>query len=1020
MASKKLHFLLVFLFLLPHFPEVTSQTEPQILLQIKKDFGNPDSLSSWIDSTSHCSWLGISCTGTSVTSVLLSGNNLTSSVPTSLCQLPNLTHLDLSFNFLRGHFPTSLYNCTHLRHLDLSQNLFVGSIPADINLLSPSKLEFLSLSANNFSGDIPPSVGKLESIVELLLDNNLFNGTIPAELGNLSTLQTLWLANNPFAPAEIPSSFGNMTSLSFLWMTSTNVFGEIPDSFGKLENLMHLDLAMNRLAGRIPTAIWMLDKLQIVYLYHNKLVGDISGKFGTRSLVSVDLSMNALTGMIPEFFGKQVNLTVLNLYYNNLSGTIPASIGVLPALSDIRLFNNRLTGALPSELGKNSPLWNLEVDDNELSGELPESLCAGGILTSIVVSNNKFTGRIPESLGNCSSLNNVQIQRNRFSGEVPAGIWTSAVNLTTVMMGHNSLSGELPERLPWNLTRLEMDSNRFSGSIPSSAPSLLVFVAGNNSLSGTIPENLVGISKLQVLSLGNNRISGEIPASISVLTSLTDLDLSGNRLSGELPESIGSLPVLTTLDLSENRLSGNIPAEIGNLKLNRLNLSSNSLDGEVPVPFQNQAYDQSFLSNPNLCSSNSLVNLRACGRRRSARSDKLSRGLLAVFIILGSLCFLGALALGLFMLREYRRRRDGSVLKAWKVTSFHKVDVLESNIVRGLTDDNLIGTGGAGMVYRVQVAGDTAVAVKKIWNSRKLDDKLEKEFLAEVEILGSIRHANIVKLYSCISNSKSKLLVYEYMENGSLDQWLHSSRRVDGRGTLDWPARLRIAIGAARGLCYMHYDCSPPIVHRDVKSSNILLDSEFTAKIADFGLARMLVKAGEAESVSAIAGSFGYMAPECGWLRKVNDKVDVYSFGVVLLELTTGREANGGGNEHGSLADSVWRYFQEGGGGQVSDLVDKEIQDPVHTEAIEIALKLGVICTSAAPTNRPSMKDVLQVLQRCNERNGRDGVEITGFGEYDGAPLLGTKWGSRRRKSLTDTDTNTDAGAKSDHVILLQ
>uniref|UniRef100_A0A6N2KFU5 Protein kinase domain-containing protein n=1 Tax=Salix viminalis TaxID=40686 RepID=A0A6N2KFU5_SALVM len=192
----------------------------------------------------------------------------------------------------------------------------------------------------------------------------------------------------------------------------------------------------------------------------------------------------------------------------------------------------------------------------------------------------------------------------------------------------------------------------------------------------------------------------------------------------------------------------------------------------------------------------------------------------------------------------------------------------ESDIFSGLKERNLIGSGGSGQVYRVAANGFGSVAVKRISNHRNSDQKLEKEFLAEIEILGTLRHLNIVKLLCCISNDNSKLLVYEYMENHSLDQWLHSEKKAESSSAsmnhvaLDWSKRLQIAVGAAQGLCYLHHDCSPPIVHRDVKSSNILLDSHFNAKIADFGLARMLVKQGELATVSAVAGSFGYMAPE--------------------------------------------------------------------------------------------------------------------------------------------------------------
>ncbi|XP_008789188.2 receptor-like protein kinase HSL1 [Phoenix dactylifera] len=989
-------------------PRSTSQStsqedEKRTLLKIKADWGNPSALSSWNNSAAtHCNWTGILCDDGFVTEIFLSNQGLAEQIPPAMCDFKNLSYLDLSYNNLPGPFPTTLYKCSNLKYLDLSQNLFVGELPVDIDRLSP-RLTYLSLSNNNFSGDIPASIARFPAIQSLCLDNNLFNGSLPAELSNLRTLETLTLAYNPFAPARIPPEFGNLTRLSFFWMTKMNLLGEIPESLGKLTELEQLDLAWNSLNGTIPRWIWKLEKLKYLYLYANKFSGEINGTIGALGLVKLDVSKNKLTGSIPEDIGKLKNLSVLFMYDNILSGEIPARIGLLPNLYDIRLFNNSLTGVLPPELGKHSGLWNIEVQWNRISGELPQHLCYRKILTSVNVFDNNFTGEVPASLGDCSTLDNIQLYRNGFYGDFPTGIW-SAVNLTTVIIRENALSGTLPDELSWNLTRLELENNRFSGKIPSSAKNLLVFKARNNLFSGEISATLAGISRLQELSLGGNQISGSIPPAVSGLKSLTILDLRDNRLSGEIPATLGSLPSLTSLDLSGNQLFGAIPPAIGNLKLNFLNLSSNQLSGEIPTSLQNQAYELSFLANPGLCSSsNSIKNLHTCGYH-SDGLDKLSVQFLVVVPLLGALLFLAVVAIGFKTVREHRRRRmDDDDLASWKLTSFHALDFTEHNVVQGLTESNSIGSGGSGKVYRIVVgnrAGEV-VAVKKIWSSRTLDSKLEKAFQAEVEILGSIRHVNIVKLLCCISKDDSKLLVYEYLENESLDQWLHKAQRTDrgsGRSDpLDWPTRLRIAIGAARGLSYMHHDCSPPIVHRDVKSSNILLNSEFDAKIADFGLARMLVQAGEPDSVSAIAGTFGYMAPECGQVRKVNEKVDVFSFGVVLLELVTGRGANDG-DEHGCLAEWAWRRYQEGS--RVIDIIDEEIQNPrVYIDEMEVVFRLALFCTGKVPSGRPSMKEVLQVLIKCGQRLGPPNMLHR---EFDAAPLLQTKKGSRRG-SASDT-----------------
>uniref|UniRef100_A0ACD5ZSI9 Uncharacterized protein n=1 Tax=Avena sativa TaxID=4498 RepID=A0ACD5ZSI9_AVESA len=999
------------------------------LLVIKNDWGNPAQLASWDPAAhaDHCSnWTGVACEGVGrgrvVTGLSLARLNITGGVPASVCDLQNLTSLDLSYNNLTGGFPApALYACSQLRFLDLSNNLFDGVLPDDIGRLSRA-MEHLNLSANSFGGAVPAAVAGLPRLRSLILDTNQFTGAYPAaEISKLAGLERLTLADNPFAPAPAPPEFARLTNLTYLWMSGMNMTGEIPEAYSNLTELTLIAMTGNRLTGQIPDWVLQHPKLEQVYFFTNALTGELPRKITAVNLIEFDVSTNQLNGEIPQDIGNLKNLKLLFLYTNQLTGTIPASIATLPKLWDIRIFENKLSGELPQDLGKHSPLGNLEVCNNNLSGSLPESLCANGILFDIVVFNNNFSGELPKNLGDCVKLNNIMLYNNHFSGEFPAKIWSFPL-LTTVMIQNNGFSGVLPATISENISRIDMGNNKFSGSFPTSATVLHVFKGENNLLSGDLPANMSKFPDLTELSMSGNQLTGPIPTSVNLLQKLNSLDLSDNRMSGPIPpSSIGLLPSLTLLDLSGNELTGGIPPDFSNLNLNALNMSSNQLTGEVPPSLQSAAYEGSFLGNRGLCArKDSGVKLPTCGGRAH---DELSMGLIILFSMLAGIVLVGCVGIACLL---FRRRKEMQDVTDWKMTQFTHLGFSESDVLNNIREENVIGSGGSGKVYRIHLpasvgggdeehgGGGRMVAVKKIWNTRKLDAKLDKEFESEVKVLGNIRHNNIVKLLCCISSQDVKLLVYEYMENGSLDRWLHHREREGAPAPLDWPTRLAIAIDSAKGLSYMHHDCAQSIVHRDVKSSNILLDPEFHAKIADFGLARMLVKSGEPESVSAIGGTFGYMAPEYGYRPRVNEKVDVYSFGVVLLELTTGKVANDGGADF-CLAEWAWRRHQKGP--PFNDVVDAHICDPAYMSDILSVFTLGVICTGENPLARPSMKEVLHRLIRCDRTSPE--AQACQLDYYDGgAPLLEAKKGSRRAEASDSGRWDDDDGEESGNFVV--
>ncbi|CAN6330046.1 unnamed protein product, partial [Urochloa humidicola] len=453
-------------------------------------------------------------------------------------------------------------------------------------------------------------------------------------------------------------------------------------------------------------------------------------------------------------------------------------------------------------------------------------------------------------------------------------------------------------------------------------------------------------------------------------------------------------------DLSGNHLTGAVPASLAALKLSSLNLSDNQLSGPVPEPLAIPAYGDSFAGNPGLCATNDAAGgfLRRCPPGTGARSASAAARLAVTCILAVTAVLLAAAGVALYLKKRRRAAEAAAMGKgnklwaqrkkgSWDLKSFRVVAFDEREIVAGVRDENLIGSGGSGNVYRVKLGNGAVVAVKHVTrrartpasdaaaamlprSSSSAERRWWREFEAEVGTLSAIRHVNVVKLLCSITSEDggASLLVYEHLPNGSLYDRLHGG---GGKAAemLRWSERHEIAVGAARGLEYLHHGCDRPILHRDVKSSNILLDEAFKPRLADFGLAKILTAGGAAggdSSVNIVAGTLGYMAPEYAYTWKVSEKSDVYSFGVVLLELVTGRPAmvpaEEGGGAAMDLVDWVARRL-EGGRDKVMALVDARVTEGWAREEAVRVLRVAVLCTSRTPAMRPSMRSVVQMLE---------------------------------------------------------
>ncbi|OVA05722.1 Protein kinase domain [Macleaya cordata] len=970
--------------------------QAKILISLKQSFQIfPSSLNTWNESNylSLCSsWAGIKCDdddddddmmNRSVVSLDISNSNISGVISPVITELRSLVNLSICGNSFFGLFPSQVHQLTSLRYLNISNNQFNGSLNWEFNQLK--ELELLDAYNNNFFGFLPLGVTELPKLKHLDLGGNYFSGNIPPSYGGMKELNFLSLAGNDLS-GFIPGELGNLTQLKYLYLGYYNDFeGGIPLEFGKLVNLVHLDMSSCGLEGSIPSELGNLNTLDTLFLQTNQLTGLIPPQLGNMSsLRSLDLSNNGLTGEIPVEFSELKELTLLHLFINRLHGEIPHFIAELPNLEVLKLWQNNFTGIIPPKLGLNGRLMELDLSTNKLTGLVPRSLCFGRRLKILILLHNFLFGPLPEDLGECSTLLRVRMGQNYLSGSIPNG-FLYLPELSLMELQSNYLTGSFSEEqnnllLPTKLGQLNLSNNRLSGSLPRSIGNftgLQILLLSGNRFTGKIPAELGNLKHLLKLDMSKNNLSGRIPPEMGNCVLLTYLDLSQNQLSGPIPIQIAQIHILNYLNISWNQLNQSLPKEIGSMKsLTSADFSHNDLSGSIPETGQFAYFNStSFVGNPKLCGSNYLI-INPCNyssnsslgfafdRRTSSNSKTQVLGKFKLVFALGLLaCSLAFVVAAIIKTKSMRRKNSTS----WKLTAFQKLEFGNDDILECLKENNIIGRGGAGIVYKGTMPNGEQVAVKRLLGISKGSSHDDNGFSAEVQTLGRIRHRNIVRLLAFCSNKDTNLLVYEYMPNGSLGEVLHGKRG----GFLNWDTRLKIAMEAAKGLCYLHHDCCPLILHRDVKSNNILLDSDLEAHVADFGLAKFLQDTGTSECMSAIAGSYGYIAPEYAYTLKVDEKSDVYSFGVVLLELITGRRPVGDFGEEGLLDIVQWTKMITGWSKEevVKILDERLIRNEIPlNEAMQVFF-VGMLCVQEHSFERPTMREVVQMLAQAKEQS---------------------------------------------------
>jgi Leucine-rich repeat (LRR) protein len=915
----------------------------------------------------------------------LAGNRVNGSVPRFVGKFSDLRGLYLSFNQLSGSIPAEIGdNCGKLEYLELSGNFFVGVIPS--NLGNCTALRSLQLYSNMLEEFVPVEFGRLKNLQVLDISRNSLSGPIPRELGNCSELSTLILSN-PWDP--LPESYSDtLSEKSSLMRDEFNYFeGDLPAEITILQNLKMLWAPRATLEGKLPSNWGTCKSLEIVNLGRNYFTGGISdGLSGCKNLRFLDLKSNRLTGELNKEL-KVPCMGVFDVSENLLSGPIPlftySPCTQIPSAYPFELYD--LSSAYAS--------YFLVRTQTEYS--LPLSANSGDLAIIHNFGVNNFTGTIgsvpiaPERVGD-QTVYAFLADNNKFAGTFPSGVFEKCAKLQgmIVNISSNGFSDEIPSNIGAickSLILLDASANRISGTIPASFGDIVSLVALNlswNVLEGVIPNSLGQIKGLKLLSLAGNNLTGEIPSSLRQLVSLQVLELSSNMLSGEIPEDVASFRNLTALLLNNNKLSGQIPSGLANLTtLSAFNVSFNNLSGPLPMN-ENLMKCNSVQGNPYLQDCRTVTSMSQSSDRQGRVSDTQSdeespsptdtqkRGKFKFNSIeiasITSASAIVSVALALMVLFCYTRkwnpnsRVSGSVRKEVTVFTDIGVPLTFENVVQAtgsFNASNCIGSGGFGATYKAEISPGVLVAIKRLSVGRFQG---VQQFAAEIKTLGRLRHPNLVTLIGYHASETEMFLVYNYLPGGNLEKFIQErSTRV-----VDWRILHKIALDISRALAYLHDQCVPRVLHRDVKPSNILLDDDYNAYLSDFGLARLLGTS-ETHATTGVAGTFGYVAPEYAMTCRVSDKADVYSYGVVLLELISDKKAldpsfSSYGNGFNIVAWACMLLRQ----GRAKEFFTAGLWEAgPHDDLVEI-LHLAVVCTVDSLSTRPTMKQVVRRLKQ--------------------------------------------------------
>ncbi|XP_022897042.1 probable leucine-rich repeat receptor-like protein kinase At5g49770 isoform X2 [Olea europaea var. sylvestris] len=845
-----------------------------------------------------------------------------------------------------------------------------------------SRVVSITLSSINLSGQLSSDIQELSELRTLDLSYNKgLTGSLPPAIGNMKKLSNLILVGCGFS-GPIPSSIGYLRELVFLSLNSNGFTGGIPPSIGLLSKLYWLDLADNKLTGTIPVSngktpgLDMLVKTKHFHFGKNKLLGEIPSLLfhSNMTLKHLLLESNLLTGNIPSTLGLVHTLEVVRLDKNSLSGSVPPNLNNLTSVQELFLANNKLTGPLPNLTGMNL-LNYVDLSNNSFAAsDVPPWFSTLQSLTSLIMEDTKIQGPLPISLFSLFQLQTVVLRNNMINGTLTIG--SSYSNQLHLIDLRKNFIDDFTRRPNYSFQIILVDNPIcFEGrtetycNIPQPT---------NNSYS-TPPENCTP-SPCRPDQISSPTCKCAYPYTGSIFFRAPSFSNFGNT------STFASLQEELILTFQSN----NLPVDSVSLSNPTKNLDDYLVLNLQVFPSGLNYFNWTGISGIGFVLSNQTFkppdgfgpfffigdNYKYFADLATGSSKSSSSGIIIGAAVGGSVLFLLLLIAGIYAFRQKRRAEvaakkndpfaswdpntnSGGVpqLKGARSFSFEELKKYTNNF----SEVNDVGSGGYGKVYRGTLSNGQQVAVKRAQQG-SMQGRLE--FKTEIELLSRVHHKNVVGLVGFCFDQGEQMLVYEFIANGTLKDSLSGRSGI----RLDWMRRLRIALGAAKGLQYLHDLADPPIIHRDIKSNNILLDERLNAKVADFGLSKPMGETDRGHVTTQVKGTMGYLDPEYYMTQQLTEKSDVYGFGVLLLELLTARSPIEKGKyivrEVKLAMDKTKEMYK------LQQILDPVIASSMAARSLEKFVDLALNCVEESGVNRPTMSEVVKEIENIMELAG--------------------------------------------------